>query len=50
MCQESFGLNVTMKNKLEGHVHVHDGLAAIGLKRIEVEDDGLVFIGKEIAD
>ena len=35
---------VTMKNRLEGSVH--PGLAAIGLERIEVEDDGLVFIGK----
>ena len=36
---------VTMKNRLEGHVH--PGLAAIGLERIEVGDDGLVFIGKK---
>ena len=35
---------VTMKNRLEGNVH--PGLAAIGLERIEVGDDGLVFIGK----
>ena len=36
---------VTMKNRLEGNVH--PGLAAIGLERIEVGDDGLVFIGKK---
>ena len=35
---------VTMKSRLEGKVH--DGLAAIGLERIEVEDDELVFVGK----
>ena len=35
---------VTMKNRFDDHVHT--GLAAIGLERIEVEDDGLVFIGK----
>ena len=35
---------VTMKNRLEGSVH--PGLAAIGLERIEVEDDGLMFVGK----
>ena len=34
----------TMKNRLEGSVH--PGLAVIGLESIEVEDDGLVFIGK----
>ena len=36
---------VTLKNRFDGHVH--DGLADIGLERIEVEDDGLVFIGKK---
>ena len=36
---------VTMRNRLEGNVH--PGLAAIGLERIEVGDDGLVFIGKK---
>ena len=35
---------VTMRNRLEGNVH--PGLAAIGLERIEVEDDGLMFVGK----
>ena len=36
---------VTMKNRLEGNVH--PGLAALGLERIEVVDDGLLFIGKK---
>ena len=36
---------VTMKKRLEGTVH--PGLAAIGLERIKVGDDGLVFIGKK---
>ena len=36
---------VTMKKRLEGNVH--PGLAAIGLERIKVGDDGLVFIGKK---
>ena len=36
---------VTLKNRLEGNVH--PGLAAIGLERIEVGDDGLMFIGKK---
>ena len=36
---------VTMKNRLDGHVH--DGLAAIGLERIEVQDGGLMFIGNK---
>ena len=36
--------HVTMKKRLEGTVH--PGLAAIGLERIEVEDDELVFVGK----
>ena len=38
---------VTMKNRFVG---VHDDLAKIGLEKIMVEDDGLVFVGKKMTN